>query len=143
MRHLDGKANISTEDIWPGNTNSGKTKEIQKLTSWNFLFLGSTATILLTLWTMRKYWWLNYFYTPCKLKLGKLKKSIESWYHDIMISWCHFLHTSTERPKAALTSSGGMDWVWSPTLSVKYYICKMTKDEFPIKGLDLLDKLLL
>ena len=40
--------------------------------------------------------------------------------HDIMMSWCHFLHTSTERPKAALTSSGGMDWVWSPTLSVKY-----------------------
>ena len=39
-------------------------------TSWNFLFLGSTATILLT---------------------------------------------STDLPKAAFTSSGGMDWVWRPT----------------------------
>ena len=80
-------------------------------------------------------------------------ENIDDWIISIrLVNWNwenwrnrlnHFLHTSTERPKAALTSSGGMDWVWSPTLSVKYYICKMTKDEFPIKGLDLLDKLLL
>ena len=113
MRHLDGKGNISTEDIWPGNTNSGKTKEIQKLTSWNFLFLGSTATILLTFWTMRKYWWLNYFY-----KIRLVNWNWENWRNRLNHFFTH-LHWTTK---------GSLDQFGRNGLSLKSHLVSKISD---------------
>ena len=119
MRHLDGKGNISTEDIWPGNTNSGKTKEIQKthLVKLSFPWFHSNHSAHLL--NNEKILMIELFLYALKLKLGKLKKSIESWYYDVMMSFFTHLHWTTK---------GSLDQFGRNGLSLKSHLVSKISD---------------